>query len=174
MALPVEKRRLMLGGALLLTLAASAWLGMDQAEEETEIVELAKPVSASRNIAPRRVAPTLPLPVLAEVRATAGDEQQVADVFKSHSWFVAPPPSRPVQAAVVPPAPPPLPFSYLGAVRDDGRTTVFLVREQRLYTVRNGEVFDGKYRMESDGNGRIELVYLPLNARQTLVTKGAS
>lgn len=177
MALPVEKRRLMLGAALLLTLAVSTWLGMDQ--EETEIVELAKPVSANRNTAPRRAAPELPLPVLAEVRATAGSEQQgeskqqAADVFKSHSWFVAPPPSRP-QAAAVPPAPPPLPFTYLGSVQDGGHTVVFLAREQRLYTVRKGEVIDGQYRLEDESRGRIVLVYLPLNTRQTLIIKGAS
>lgn len=177
MALPVEKRRLMLGGALLLTLAASAWLGlgMDKAEDGADIVEVAKPASAKRN-----AAPALSLPVLAEVRATTGSEQQgeskqqAADVFKSHSWFVAPPPSRPVQAAVVPPAPPPLPFTYLGTVQDGGHTVVFLAREQRLYTVRKGEVIDGQYRLEDESRGRIVLVYLPLNTRQTLIIKGAS
>lgn len=174
MALSVESRRLILGAALLLTVVVSAWMGTGQAEEEAEIVEPAKPVHADRDNVPRRAAPALPLPVLAEARAAAGDERQAGDVFESHRWFVAPPPPRQVQVAVAPPAPPPLPFTYLGAVRDDGRTTVFLVKEQRLYTVRNGEVFDGKYRMESDGNGRIELVYLPLNARQILVAKGAS
>lgn len=182
MALPVEKRQLMLGGALLLTLAVSAWLGlgMDQAEDGAEIVELAKPVSANRNAASRRAAPELSLPVLAEVRATAGSEQQgeskqqAADVFEPHSWFVAPPPSRPVQAAVVLPAPPPLPFTYLGTVQDGGHTVVFLAKEQRLYTVRKGEVIDGQYRLEDESRGRIVLVYLPLNTRQTLVIKGAS
>lgn len=174
MALPVETRRLMLGAALLLTLAVSAWMGMDQAEEEAEIVELAKPVSANRNTAPRRAAPELPLPVLAEVRATSGSEQHADDVFKSHSWFVAPPPSRPVQAAVVPPAPPPLPFTYLGNVQEGGYTVVFLSKAQRLYTVRKGEIFDGQYRLEDVGSGRIELVYLPLNAKQILVIKGVS
>lgn len=173
MALSVGKKRLMLGSALLLTLGVSAWLSMDHAEEEAEVVALAKPVSAKRDAAPRRAAPELSLPVLANARAVEKSEQQAADVFKSHSWFVPPPPARLAQAAVAPPAPPPLPFTYLGAVQDGGQTVVFLSKAQRLYTVRKGEIFDGQYRLEDVGSGRIELVYLPLNAKQILVTKGA-
>jgi hypothetical protein len=181
MALPVEKNRLMLGGALLLTMGVSAWLGlMDQTEEAADVVEIAKPVSAKRDVQPRRAASAVALPVLAEARSggengqQGKNKQQAEDAFKSHSWFVPPPPPpRPVQAVAAPPAPPPLPFSYLGNVQDGEHMVVFLAKGQRLYTVRKGEVFDGQYRLEDVGNGRIELVYLPLNAKQNLVLKGA-
>lgn len=179
MALTVEKKRLMLGGALLLTLAASAWLGldMDQAEDGGDVVAPAKPSSAKRGITPRHAAPALSLPVLAQVRAGSRPQdetgRQADDVFEPHSWFVAPPPPpRPAEAAAVVPVPPPLPFTYLGSVQDGGQTVVFLAKGQRLFTVRKGEVFDGQYRLEDEGKGRIELVYLPLNVKQILVTKG--
>lgn len=184
MALSVEKKRLILGGTLLLTLGASAWLSMDQAEEGAAVGVLAKPTSAKRNAASE-----LSLPVLASARAVKKSEQQATDAFKSHSWFVPPPPRplkppqpllapplplpRSVEVVVVPPAPPPVPFTYLGTVQDGGHTVVFLAKGQRLYTVRKGEVFDGQYRLEDEGKGRIELFYLPLNIKQTIVTKGA-
>ncbi|MEQ1674199.1 MAG: hypothetical protein ABL865_04070 [Candidatus Nitrotoga sp.] len=182
MTLSVEKKRLMLGGALLLTLGASAWLSMDHVEEGAEVVASAKPVSAKRNDTPE-----LSLPVLANAHAVNKSEQQATDVFKSHRWFVPPPPlspssppsppPRPVEVVVAPPAPvaPPLPFTYLGTVQDGANKVVFLAKGQHLYTVRKGEVFDGQYRLEDEGNGRIELVYLPLNIKQIIVTtKGAS
>ncbi len=193
MTLSVEKKRLMLGGALLLTLGASAWLSMDHVEEGVEVVASAKPVSAKRNDTPE-----LSLPVLANAHAVNKSEQQATDVFKSHRWFVPPPPlppplpptlppptsppprpvegvvAPPVKVVVAPPAAPPLPFTYLGTVQDGANKVVFLSKGQHLYTVRKGEVFDGQYRLEDEGNGRIELVYLPLNIKQTIVTKGAS
>ncbi|TXT23792.1 MAG: prolin-rich transmembrane protein [Gallionellaceae bacterium] len=168
-----DKRRLVLGGALLLTLGASAWTSMeaDKAEDATDIAEAATPGSAKRGAVPRRAAPALSLPVLAQARASGESAQPAADLFKPHHRPV--PPSLPTQAVVAPPAPPPLPFTYLGNAQDNGRKVVFLARQQRLYTVRKGEIIDGQYRLEDESGGRIELVYLPLNARQLLAAKGA-
>jgi hypothetical protein len=164
----------MLGGALMLTLGFSAWLalGMDKVENGADVVEAAKPVTAKQNATPRRAERTLSLPILANVRATGEKERHATDIFKSHAWFVPPP--RVVQAVIAPPPPPPLPFTYLGSMQDNGHTVVFLAKDQRLFTVRKGEVFDGQYRLEDEDESSIELMYLPLNAKQTLVIKGAS
>lgn len=178
MALPAKYKRLVLGGALMLTLGASAWLalGTGQTQEEADIVEAAKPVSVRRNAQQPHTGQQRVLPILAEVRASQGVAKQAEDIFKPHSWFVPPPPqvARMAQAVAAPPLPPPVPFTYLGTMQEGGQTVVFLSKEQKLYTVRKGEVFDGQYRMENEGSGRIELVYLPLNAKQILVIKGAS
>lgn len=174
MALFSGKRRLVLGGTLLLTLGASAWVSMEagKAEDATDIVEAATPGSAKRGAAPHRAAPSLSLPVLAQARANGESGRRAADLFKPQNRPVLPP--RPAQVVVAPPAPPPLPFTYLGSAQDNGRKVIFLARQQRLYTVRKGEIIDGQYRLEDEGGGRIELVYLPLNARQLLAAKGAS
>ena len=186
----IEKKRLLLGGELLLTVGAAVWLGLadDKTGDVVDIVKAAKPQAiAKHNANVHRAGPVLSLPVLAQSQEQdlkdasgkeAGDRQaQAADIFKSHAWYVPPPlskPSRLEQAEAAPPAPPPLPFTFLGIVEDDGHTVVFLAKEQRLYTVRKGEVFDGQYRLEDESSGRIEFVYLPLNVKQTLVIKGAS
>jgi hypothetical protein len=171
---PMEKKRLILGGALLLTLGFSAWLalGMEKEEDGVGIVEVAKSAPAKQSAAPRRAERALVLPILANVRGTGEKGRHATDMFKSHAWFVPPP--RVVQAVIAPPPPPPLPFTYLGSMQDNGQTVVFLARDQRLFTVRKGEVFDGQYRLENEGSSSIELMYLPLNAKQTLVIQGAS
>ncbi|MEQ1814233.1 MAG: hypothetical protein ABL860_07265, partial [Candidatus Nitrotoga sp.] len=70
MTLAVKKKRLMLGGALLLTLGASAWVSMDDVEEPIEVVELAKSISAKRNNVPE-----LSLPVLADAHTGKNSER---------------------------------------------------------------------------------------------------
>lgn len=174
MARVVKKNGLVLGGALLLTLGISAWLGMDNESEVADVVEVVKQASAKQNARPRSAEPALTLPVLAEERANAENKRRAADIFKPHAWFVAPSPTHAGPVVAAPPAPPPLPFTYLGTVEDGGRTVVFLAKEQKLYTVHKGEVFAGQYRLEDESKGRIEIVYLPLNAKQVLVIKGAS
>jgi hypothetical protein len=176
MTLPLDKKQWVLGGALLLTLGVSAWLalGMDKTEETLNVVEAAKPVVIKRNTTPHPAA-ALALPVLATARAAGAGEKPADDIFKSRSWVAAPPPPPKEQAAVIPQQlPPPMPFTYMGTVEDGGQRVVFLAKQQHLFTVRKGEVFDRQYRLEDESKGRIELLYLPLKAKQILVTKGAS
>ena len=180
---------MLLGSALMLTIVASAWLYTEDDDEgdTADVVEVVKkphPV-VKRNAQLHRAVPALALPVLAEARGavstgidaneTGPKPPQSTDIFKSHAWYVPPPPPppKPEQTQAAPPAPPPLPFGYLGRVEEDGHAIVFLTREQRLYTLRKGEVADGQYRLESESKGRVEFVYLPLNVKQTLVIKGA-
>jgi len=180
---PLEKKRLLLGGALLLTVGTSVWLNLEdgKAGDTDGVVEVVKSQAIAKNKADRHPAePALFLPVLADAHGknpedADGKPSQATDIFKSHAWYVPPPPPSPDQpVAAEPPAPPPLPFTYLGKMDDDGHTVFFLAKQQRLYTVRKGEVFDGQYRLEDEGKGRIEFIYLPLNTKQTLVIKGAS
>jgi hypothetical protein len=176
MTLSTENKRLVLSGALLLTLGMSVWLGLGEAQDGIDVVEVAKP-AARQSSAPRNAESQLFLPVMAEVRAAEQAKPRSGDMFKAHSWFIAPPPTLAVplaQPVVALPTAPPLPFTYLGTVQDDGKTVVFLAKGQRLYTVHKGGVFDGQYRLEDESSDRIELVYLPLNVKQTLVIKGAS
>jgi hypothetical protein len=73
---------------------------------------------------------------------------------------------------VPPPAPapaaPPLPFSYMGRLLEDApqRPVYFLVKGDKLYTVAEGELIDGTYRLEGVESGQLALTYLPLNVRQ--------
>ncbi|NMG44740.1 secretion system X translation initiation factor, partial [Aromatoleum toluvorans] len=74
----------------------------------------------------------------------------------------APPAPPPVPVA------PPVPYEYLGKLADGSSVRVFLVRGERPYTVTEGDVLDGNYKVQRITDTTMTLVYLPLNMTQTL------
>ena len=93
------------------------------------------------------------------------------NAFESKSWYVPPPPPPvppPAPVAVPPPSAPPLPFSFLGMYQDASTPVVFLIRGDRVLTVRAGEVIEGTYRVDGIVGSNLGLTYLPLNIRQNL------
>lgn len=105
-------------------------------------------------------------------------EAEIGNVFGAITWYVPPPPPPPPPPAkpVPPPKPtaPPLPFGYLGTYQDAAMRVVILVKGDRIYTVSEGDVIEGTYRVEQVAAGQIELTYLPLNIRQLISTGGTS
>jgi hypothetical protein len=72
-----------------------------------------------------------------------------------------------------PPAPPPLPFKYLGKLIEDGGTQVFLEQGGRGLTAKTGEVIGGIYRVGEITATQMTLVYLPLDMEQQLAIGSA-
>ncbi len=70
--------------------------------------------------------------------------------------------------AEAPPAPPPLRFSFVGRMVEEGRTKLFLQDGQTLHVVQEGDMLGRDYRLLRLEGGRIELLYLPLNMTQTM------
>ncbi|MFZ2161167.1 MAG: hypothetical protein WAW02_03010 [Sideroxyarcus sp.] len=94
-----------------------------------------------------------------------------ANAFRANSWYVPPPPPPPPPPAPVPaPTAPPLPFVYLGRYEDAPTQLAILLKGERMYTVAEGEIIDNTYRVERFTPGRVELMYLPLNIKQSLST----
>lgn len=65
-----------------------------------------------------------------------------------------------------------MPFSFLGRYEEGETRIILLVRGERIYTVAEGEVIDNTYRVERLAGGQLELIYLPLNIKQTISTGG--
>lgn len=65
-----------------------------------------------------------------------------------------------------------MPFSFLGRYEEGETRIILLVRGERIYTVAEGEVIDDTYRVERLAGGQLELIYLPLNIKQTISTGG--
>jgi hypothetical protein len=63
---------------------------------------------------------------------------------------------------------PPLPFTYLGQYKDNDKPVIFLVRGDRVLTVKQGDVIDGAYRVDGIVGSTLSLTYLPLNLKQML------
>ena len=62
---------------------------------------------------------------------------------------------------------PPLPFRYVGQLRQNGRVEVLVMRGQELHSVGAGDSIDGEYRVEDITDSTISLTYLPLKLKQT-------
>ena len=89
-----------------------------------------------------------------------------ATLFAGLSW----PSPKPPAGIAPPPKPvaPPLPFAYLGKQTAEGRFEVYLANGDRVLTVREKAVIDGKYRIEAIRPPTMSLTYLPLNEMQQL------
>jgi hypothetical protein len=125
-------------------------------------------------------------PAKAEVRSASSDGRFAAlpsrdaigkprgELFGFRSWA----PSRPVAragpaAAPAAPTPPPMPYRIAGQVVHDGTARVVLARDDRVLTVREGEMLDDNYRVESIKADGVTLVYLPLGVREQLPVTAA-
>lgn len=62
---------------------------------------------------------------------------------------------------------PPLPFRYVGTLRDKGRLEVLLMRGAQLHSIAPGDSIDGEYRVDAITDSTISFTYLPLETKQT-------
>jgi hypothetical protein len=162
-----RRGRLLAGGlaaAALLT-AYSFWSdGGDAADEAADLV--AKPVAARSSAAASTGA--------AGARLQLPDRRKsllasALDLFAGHSWYVPPPPPPRTAPVEVKPTAPPLPYGFFGSYTKTGDAAVYyLVRGDRIFDVRVGDVVEGTYHVDGDENGQLRFTYLPLNTPQTL------
>jgi hypothetical protein len=104
---------------------------------------------------------------IAELLPRKTSTARAGSLFESAAW-VAPPPRPP--PAPPPPSPraPQLPFAFIGKRFDGARWEVFVGRGADTLIVRENDLVDGTYRIETIHPPLLSLVYLPLNERQTL------
>ena len=92
--------------------------------------------------------------------------------FGPRSWASVAPAGPKVVVAPPKPVAPPLPYRIAGQVTHDGVMQVVLARDDRVFTVREGETLDNTYRIESITPDAVTFVYLPLDERQQLAVGG--
>lgn len=164
-----KQRWLILGSLLFATLLAGYLL-----EDEPLPEKGRRPVSATRTAdssptAERRRTPVpelaaAPLSFPEPVAEENAPDKKVIDPFRSKSWFVAPPPPP------KPPKPtaPPLPFKYLGKLKEGSETRVFLNHQGQHLIVKVGDTIAGVYSVEEISGGQMVLLYQPLKEKQVL------
>jgi hypothetical protein len=86
------------------------------------------------------------------------------DPFKE---FSIPKKSPEGKVAVEKPTAPPLPFKYFGRLTENGKSEIYVMRDQDLLTVVPGLNL-GDYRVDQVGENQISFTYLPLKTKQTL------
>ena len=103
---------------------------------------------------------------LAPLKREALSVQAIAELFSPASWLAAPLP-------VVPPKPvaPPFPFYFVGSLVDSsGTRQVFLAQHGSglIVTPKAGDVLNHAFQVESVGEDRLSVVYLPLKEKLNL------
>ena len=97
-------------------------------------------------------------------------------VFVVRDWTPPPPPAP--KTVLAPPSPlppqaPALPFRYMGRMQEEGgKTQVYLVNGDVLFTAKVGDTLDGTYMVQKIDRQEMALLYLPLNQTQTLPLGG--
>ncbi|MGK0418796.1 MAG: hypothetical protein ACJAST_003912 [Halopseudomonas sp.] len=71
--------------------------------------------------------------------------------------------------APVLPAAPPVPFQFVGTLRDNEQLHIVLQRNQTIHVVSVGDVIDETYRVEGLRGREVILVYLPLDLNQSVL-----
>ena len=88
-----------------------------------------------------------------------------SELFGPQSWQ---PPAPKITAAAAAPSAPPMPYRFAGRLVQNGQLQVFLSKGDTPIPIKQGEVLDGTYRVESIGEDRITLVYLPLGHKEII------
>ena len=147
--------------------AAGAWFFADNPAPR---VSDPQPVAAAPKNEPRSGDGALSLPSRDGLSGPRGE------LFGSNAPVRAAPKHKAqVEAAAPPPAPvaPPMPYRVAGQVVHDGPPRVVLARDDRVFFVREGDMLEGGYRVESIKSDAVTLVYTPLDERQTLAVASA-
>lgn len=168
----IERRQLVLGAALVATLAATAWVATRPEDEAVATVA-----------APAR-RPALAASAAAAQAAPAVDGRQPwseAPASQLAAWQPPPPPppppAPPHTAAAPPPPPvaPPAPYQMIGrVVEGEGAKAVevaLLTGPNKALSARRGDVIDGQWRVEQVSDGGVRLTWLPGQLPQNIVFK---
>lgn len=174
-----KRRKLLLGGALIATLAAVVLVGEEDEENMINTVEPIQPAksSADRAKTQENNSEYLDISKLGQRKFNPS----AGELFASTTWT----PKRPkisqeeqeaaqaaqiAKASAPPPAPtaPPLPFKYAGKAITDNETWVFLSQAGENFIAKTGGKIADKYRLDSINDDAVTVTYLPLNIKQTL------
>ena len=152
--------------AIALALVATASIVIGRERPALEVVE-----SSSARTQNTASAPEIDLDKLrrpgADAPHAAADAPQ-NDPFAPRSFAPKPRPQRSAAAASAPKGAPPLPFSYVGWVSQDGKTEVYVLRGEELISIEAGQKIEPDYRVDLITEESIRFTYLPMKTRQVL------
>jgi len=160
----MDKKRIRIGIALTGVAVVAGALALFYAQDRPLPVSRVSSAAPSAQAAPEERFAALPS------RQAIGKAR--GEPFGARSWTPAAPSRPKVLEAPPKPVAPPLPYRIAGQVSHDGVMQVVLARDDRVFTVREGETLDNVYRIESITPDAVTFVYLPLDERQQLAVVG--
>jgi hypothetical protein len=160
-----NRRTVRLAGAAALVLATAASMVVGREKAAPEVVQ------ATTRPAPTRAGPA-PSPEIDLAKLERGTLAAPGNDPFAPKSFAPPPAPAPLAhtpaAAPEAPSAPPLPFVYAGKVTQDGKTEVYVTRNDELIVIAPGENIDAQYRVDAISASSIRFTYLPLKTVQSL------
>jgi hypothetical protein len=90
-----------------------------------------------------------------------------ANPFSTQSWL--PPPPKAVSHGVpAAPVAPPLPYRFAGQLHMDTGIQILLARGDEITVVKEGDILDGQYKVESIDSTKLALVHMATGTRQLM------
>ncbi len=167
-----RKRWMIIGGLLVVTLGAAAWVRNIEDTESgisTEVPARTARTAPATAASARADTPGIDLDRLVNRTPGTAERDPFALPQPKVAKRIARTGARAPIAPPVPPSAPPMPFTYMGKLRSGSDTAVFLTQGERNLVLREGDTIDSTYRVEQIADRAITLVYLPLDERQTIV-----
>ena len=146
--------------AIAVTLVAAASLVIGRERPALEVVE-SSPARTPNTAAALEID-------LDKLRRVAEADAPKGDPFAPRSFAPKPRAQRGAAAASAPKGAPPLPFTYIGWVSQDGKTDVYVQRGEELISIAAGQKIEPDYRVDSITDSSIAFTYLPMKTRQVL------
>ena len=112
-------------------------------------------------------ASALPLDRLA-ARAHPNASSPVVDLFALPAPLRAPVSLSTPAASTPPPQAPRFPYTYLGGMSDEGSRTGFFGLGEQVLALRQGDIVDGRFRVDALEADALTVTYLPLDERQVV------
>lgn len=169
----VAPRQLVLGGALVATLAATAWVATRPEDEAPAAV--AAPARRAAAVPAASAASAVPSAPPGEARQPWA-EVQAAQLAAWQPPPPPPPPPAPPPVAAAPPPPPaapPAPYQMIGrVVEGEGAKAVdvaLLSGPNKALSAKRGDVIDGQWRVEQVSDTGVRLTWLPGQLPQNIV-----
>lgn len=174
----IPKQRKILLFALLAGVVLLAWFAPEPADQRVQprVAAVTSKDSAPGNAAaPARSAAREPA-IVPELPQRGALDKPKHEIFGFQTW--QPPPPPPPKVVVTAPSPPPPvappnPYRFAGRILRDGQTQVFLTRGEYPVLIKEGDVLEGEYRVESISSASISLTYIPLGTRDVVAVPPA-
>ncbi|MDE3011707.1 MAG: hypothetical protein KGI67_12550 [Pseudomonadota bacterium] len=181
----LSKRQWSLGGLLVATLAAVAWVTSGDDPEPGKVAPAGAKAAASRHARTDQSESVVGAVEPQRLIRVVG-ERQVGDPFGATS-FQPPPPAPPKPAITVAtppplapvaaPAPsaPPFPWTFMGRMIEDPQSpAVFLSRGDRLTVAHLGETLESSWKVVGMDARGLRVEYLPLKSSHTVAMPNGS
>ena len=149
---------------IALLAGSAAWVAIDLRDPAGPTASRAPASAASQDTQRSAAAASQAKQPGIPARSTLG--RIAADPFSAHSWMPRPKPAAVSEAPV--PVAPPLPFRFAGQFHRETGIEVYVARGEEIFPVKDGDILDGQYKVDSVSATEVSFVHLPSGERQTL------